>query len=156
VVEKDPFSDARAGFVKLDDLVDRLVLVVPLSIEERKSTLPGSEGKTYESITADVIVCDGDVTDMIEEVPMVLEGIFVSGGVIVPQVKPKLPRGNKEGGMVLGRLGQQPSQTYKKGSPAWVLNEPTDEDKVIARPLAKAYLAAQREATDPFSGAADA
>jgi hypothetical protein len=152
VVEKDPFSDARAGFVKLDDLLGRLLLIVPLSIEDRPSTKPGRTGETYESITADVIVCDGDVTDMIDEVPMVLEGIFVSGGVIVPQLKPKLPRGNREGGMVLGRLGQQPSQ-HKKGSPAWVLNEPTEDDKVIARPLAKAYLAANQP-SDPFAGAA--
>ena len=144
--EKDPFSDARAGFVKLDDLLGRLLLIVPLSIEERASTQPGRVGETYESITADVIVCDGEVTDMIEEVPMTLEGIFVSGGVIVPQLKPKLPRGGSAtGGMVLGRLGQQPSQ-HKKGSPAWVLQEPTEEDKVIARPLARDYLADN----DPF------
>ncbi len=142
----DPFSDARAGFVKLDDLLGRLLLVIPLTIEDRDSTQPGSAGKTYESITADVIVCDGEVTDMIEEVPTTLEGIFISGGVIVPQLKPKLPRAGKGSGMVLGRLAQQPSQRFAKGSPAWVLAEPTDADKVIARPLANAYLSEN----DPF------
>lgn len=143
----DPFSDARAGFIKLDDLLGRLLLVVPLSIEDRPSTQPGKTNETYESLTCDVIVLDGEINDMIEAVPSTLEGIYISGGVIVPQLKPKLARGNRAAGMVLGRLGQQPSQTYKKGSPAWVLTEPTDEDKVIARPVATAYLAN----SDPFA-----
>lgn len=140
----DPFSDARSGFVKLDDLEGRLILVVPQAIQERASTLPGQQGKTYEQITGDVIVLDGPVTDMIEEVPMTLEGIAISGQVITAQLKPKV----KTNGMVLGRLGKQPSQTKGFG-PAWVLNAPEEADKVIARPAATAYLAD----SDPFGSA---
>ncbi len=138
----DPFSDARSGFVKLEDLLGRLLLVVPKSIEERASTLPGSQGKMYASITADVIILDGPVTDLIDEVPLTLEGTYISGAVIVAQLKPKVGTH----GMVLGRLGQQPAQTKGFG-PAWVLREPTDNDKVLARPAASAYLAAN----DPFA-----
>lgn len=139
----DPFSDARSGFVKLDDLLGRLLLIVPKSVETRPSRMPGAPaGATYESITADVIVLDGPVTELVEEVPMTIEGTFISGGVIVPQLKPKIA----SQGMVLGRLGQQPSQTKQFG-PAWVLQPPTDADKVLARPAANTYLAAN----DPFS-----
>lgn len=139
----DPFSDARSGFVKLDDLLGRLLLVIPQSIETRPSRMAGAApGATYESITADVIVLDGDITELVEEVPMTIEGTYISGGVIVPQLKPKIA----SKGMVLGRLGQQPSQTPKFG-PAWVLQPPTDKDKVLARPAAKAY----QEANDPFA-----
>jgi hypothetical protein len=139
----DPFSDARSGFVKLEDLMGRLILVIPQGIEERPSRLPTArQGDMYESITADVIVLDGPITELIEEVPMTVEGTFISGSVIVAQLKPKV----KTQGMVLGRLGQQPSQTKSFG-PAWVLQPPTDADKVLARPAAKAY----QEQNDPFA-----
>jgi hypothetical protein len=138
----DPFSDARSGFVKLEDMLGRLLLIIPQSIEERASTLPGSQGKTYESITADVIILDGPVTELIEEIPATIEGTFISGSVIVGQLKPKV----KTHGMVLGRLGQQKARTKGFGD-AWVLNPPTDADKAVARPAAAAYL----EATDPFA-----
>ena len=140
----DPFQTARSGFVKLDDLLGRLLLVVPQSIEERESTLPGSQGRKYDSITADVIVCDGDVTDVIEEVPTTLESVFFSGAVVVNQLRGAV-KGSK---MVLGRLGKQKSQTKGFGD-AWVLQEPTEDDKKIARPVATAYLADN----DPFAGA---
>lgn len=138
----DPFSDARSGFVKLDDMLGRLLLIVPKSIEMRASTLAGNQGKQYESITADVIILDGAITDMIDEIPFTLDDTFVAGGVLVPQLKPKI----RTGGMVLGRLGEQPSKTNPKVM-AWVLREPTEEDKVLARPAASAYLADR----DPFA-----
>lgn len=139
--ERDPFSDARSGFVRLDDMEGRLLLVVPLSVEQRDSTLPGQSGKKYDSITADVIVLDGDTTDMIEEIPFTIEGTFLSGQVLTAQLKAKVGKG-----MVLGRLGKQKARTKGFGD-AWVLNAPTDADKKLARPAAKAY----QEENDPFS-----
>lgn len=143
----DPFDDARSGFVRLENLVGRLLLVAPQSIEERDSTLPGQQGKKYPSITADVIVLDGKADELVEEVPSLLEGIFFSGSVVVAQLKPKLKKANP---LVLGRLGQQKSQTKGFGD-AWVLEPPTDEDKALARPHANKYL---EEHADPFAGAA--
>lgn len=141
----DPFDGARTGFVRLEDLKDRLVLVFPQSVEERDSTLPGAAGKKYESVTADVIVLDGDVTELIEEVPLTLEGIFISGAAIVPQVKPKIGKGRG----VLGRLSTQAARTKGFGD-AWVLEAPTDADKALARPYAVAY---QEKNLDPFAAA---
>lgn len=140
----DPFQTARSGFVRLDDLTGRLLLVVPQSIEERESTLPGSQGRKYDSITADVIVLDGDTNDVIEEIPTTLESVFFSGAVVVNQLRGAV-KGNK---MVLGRLGKQKSQTKGFGD-AWVLQEPDEADKKVARPAAKSYL----EENDPFAGA---
>lgn len=148
MTQPDPFDDARPGFVRLDDLLGRLIAVIPQSIEERESTLPKSQGKKYESITADVIVLDGKPTDMVEAVPVVLEGIFFSGSVVVNQLKPKLRKQPHER-MVLGRLGQQPARTKGFGD-AWVLEAPTDKDKEIARGPAREYL---EKNTDPFAAA---
>lgn len=138
----DPFTDARTGFVKLEDLLGRLLLVVPQSIEERQSTLPGSVGKVYDSITADVIVLDGPATDLIEQVPATLENVYLSGSVIVAQLRSKV----KTKGMVLGRLGQQKARTKGFGD-AWVLDAPSESDKAPARVAAAAYLAE----SDPFA-----
>lgn len=147
----DPFSTARDAFVKQEHVNGRLVLITPLSSGERESTLPGSQGKMYAFIETDTVVLDGTVDDMIDEVPMLLEGFQYSGQAITAQLLPSLHKST----MVLGRLGQKPSQTKGFG-PAWVLQEPTEEDKVVARK----YLAdeearqAQARPTDPFGNPA--
>lgn len=142
-VEPDPFNNATTEFVRLDDLVGRAILVIPKELTERVSTLPGSNGKTYESVTADVIVLDGPITEKIPSIPSTHESVFFSGQVVVGQLKPKVATN----GMVLGRMAQQPSKTKGFGD-AWVLQPPVDADKVLARPAARAYL----DASDPFSG----
>ncbi len=147
----DPFDEARPGFVRLDDLVGRLVLIAPHSVEQRPSTLPGAkEGATYESITADVIVLDGEPTETIDEIPYVVEGMYISGSAIVPQLKPKI----RKRGLVLGRLSQQPSRKNPKFGKAWILEPPTEADKALARPHAHAYLERRQAEEDPFSSAA--
>ena len=146
----DPFDEARPGFVRLDDLLGRLLLVAPYDVEQRASTLPGAkEGDTYESITADVIVLDGPTTELIEEIPYEIEGMFISGSAIVPQLKPKI----RKRGLVLGRLGQQDNRKNPKFGKAWVLEPPTEADKALARPVAQDYLARRQPEQDPFASA---
>lgn len=128
----DEFDGARAGFVKMDDLVGRLLLVTPVETGERESTLPGANGKTYTFVVTDTVVLDGDVNEVVDEVPLVLADFQFSGQTITGQLTPAIRRGRK----VLGRLSQQPSQTKGFGK-AWVLAEPTEADKAVAR----AYLA---------------
>lgn len=142
MTQGDPFDDARSGFVKLDDLLGRLLIVAPKSLEQRKSK---ENGDMYDVVIADVVVCDGAVTDVIEQVPTTLDGIMFGGVVVVNQLRSKI----RDGRLVLGRMGQQANQTRAKGAPAWVLEPPTDADKVIARPLAKEY----QNANDPFATA---
>jgi hypothetical protein len=140
MTQHDPFDSAREGFVKMDDLKGRLILVSPTGIGTRDSTLPGSQGKVYEFVESTTVVLDGGPDEMVTEVPMVLDGFQFSGQAITGQLKPKVARR----GMVLGRLGQKPSQTKGFG-PAWVLQEPTEDDKVLAR----RYLA-EHPPEDPF------
>jgi hypothetical protein len=136
----DPFSDASDAFVKLDNLLGRLVLVRPTGSGERESTLPGAAGKTYTYVETETVVLTGDVTDLVTAVPMVLDGLQFSGQAITAQLLPKVAKG----GMVLGRVGQKPSATKGFGK-AWVLLPPDESDKVLARK----WLAANP--ADPFA-----
>lgn len=150
----DPFAEAESSFLSLDDMVEggpdgggRLLLITPLSIEKKPSTFPNAKpGETYDSITADVVILDGKTTEKIPEVPYLVEGMFIGSSVVVPQLRPKLPRDGKPAGMVLGRAGTQPART-KGFRPSFVLNgngyKVTDAD----RELARAYLAT----LDPFA-----
>lgn len=147
----DPFSTARDAFIKQEHVNGRLLLITPVSSGERESTLPNSQGKLYTFIETDTVVLDGAVDEMVDEVPMVLEGFQYSGQAITAQLMPTL----RKGGMVLGRLGQKPSQTKSFG-PAWVLGEPSEDDKNVARKYiadAKAQQA-QAKPADPFGNPA--
>ena len=150
----DPFSSARSAFTTLDDLMGRLILVRPKELRTEVSTLPNANGKTYEKVIADVIVLDGDPDDKIETIPMTLEDQHISGVAIVGQLKPAAKKKIDRGGIVLGRLGKVPSKTKGFG-PAWILNDPEDEDKELARPEAMAYIEANKanEEPDPFASA---
>lgn len=148
----DPFSSAREAFVKMDDLEGRLVLITPTDSGERQSTLKGAkESDTYVYIVSDTVVLDGEISDMIDEVPSVLEDFQWSGQAVTGQLLPQL----KKKGMVLGRLGTKPNSWKTK---TWVLQEPTDEDKVLARKWLADEEARKAAATpdDPFAAAASA
>jgi hypothetical protein len=147
----DPFSTARDAFIKQEHVVGRLLLITPTDSGTRQSNLPGQTDREYTFIVTDTVVLDGDVDDMVDEVPLLLEDFQYSGQAITAQLSPAL----RKKGMVLGRLGQKPSQTKGFG-PAWVLAEPTEADKVVARD----YLAEQAKRvaadkpSDPFATAA--
>lgn len=147
----DPFSSARDAFIKQEHILGRLLLITPTSSGTRKSTLPGQTDKEYTYIVTDTVVLDGDVDEMVDEIPLLLEDFQFSGQAITAQLQPAL----RKKGMVLGRLGQKPSQTKGFGD-AWVLAEPTEQDKVIARQ----YLAEEEKRkaaatpADPFAAAA--
>ena len=124
----DDFDEARAAFVKMDDLEGRLVLVYPHETGERESTIKGQAGKMYTYVVTTTHVLSGPITDMIEAVPTTLDDFQMSGQNIVGQLKPKI----RTRRAVLGRLGKkEPSQRGMQK--AWILNEPTEKDKAIAR-----------------------
>lgn len=155
----DPFSTAREAFVKMDDVEGRLLLIQVLDSGERQSNLPkAKEGDTYVYVVTDTVVLDGDLTEMIDEVPMELEGFQFSGQAVTGQLLPHLKkhqRGEGSKGLVLNRLGSK-GNSYK--TKTWVLLEPSKADMEIARK----YLAdveARKAATkpkDPFAAAAPA
>lgn len=154
----DPFSEAREAFVKMDDVEGRLLLITVSDDGERESTLKGAkEGETYTYVVTDTVVLDGDVTDMIDEVPTVLEDFQFSGQAVTGQLLPALKkmRAGKSNGMVLGRLGTKPNAWKTK---TWVIQAPTDADKVVARKWLEAEKERAAAATpaDPFAAAAAA
>ena len=152
----DPFSDAREAFVKMDDVEGRLLLITVTDDGERESNLPQSKaGDTYTYIIADVAVLDGDVSEMIDEVPTLLEDFQLTGDAVTGQLLPALKkmRAGKGTGMVLGRLGTKPNKFKTK---TWIIQAPTDQDKVLARKWIEAEKARQAAAqpSDPFAAAA--
>lgn len=139
----DPFEDVTSGFVKMDDLEDRLLLIAPKELKEMPSTIKGATaGSTYVAVVSDVVVLDGALTETIDEVPFTLEEFHLAGQVIEGQLRGAVRKGT----MKLGRLIKTASQ-YKTSR--WELRPATDEDKALARPAAAAYLKSQ---PDPFEG----
>lgn len=96
----------------------RLILFTPQEYVEHITTAFNPD---KDAVRVSYVVLDGPDT------PESVEGAFVWQGALIGALK-----GRVGAGMVLGRLGQRPPS--KPGmSPAWVLNDPTDEDKQIAR-----------------------
>jgi hypothetical protein len=140
----DEFDSAKSAWVKPDDLLNRLVLVKPYSTGERESTIPNSGAKTYAYIVTDTHVLDGEVTDLITEVPTVLEDFQWAGVNVVGQLKPKI----RSGKYLLGRVSKKKAQ--RRGmQDAWIFEEPEPEDMVTARKYLK-ELAAKVKTDDPF------
>lgn len=152
----DPFSDAREAFVKMDDVEGRLLLITVTDDGERESNLPNAKaGEMYAYVVTDTVVLDGEITDMIDEVPMVLEDFQFSGQAVTGQLLPALKklRSGKGNGMVLGRLGTKPNAFKTK---TWVIKSPTEEDKTVARLWLAEEEKRQAAAVpaDPFAAAA--
>lgn len=154
----DPFSVANEAFVKMDHVEGRLLLIQVTDSGERESTLKGAkQGDTYTFIETDTVVLDGEIDDMIDQVPMELDGFQFSGQAITGQLLPHLKKlqAGKGNGLVLNRLGTKPNSWKTK---TWVLQEPTDQDKAVARKYL-ADVAARKAAekpADPFAAAATA
>lgn len=121
----DAPASASAG-VKWNDLSGHLLLIKPLSFQEKIQTSFGEA----DAVSADVTVLDGPDAGTQYDSALIFPKILIS------QLKPKV------GKSVLGRLGKG---TAKPGqSSPHVLGEATDADKDVARK----YLASQTEA--PF------
>lgn len=111
-----------------EDAKGRLLLITPHKLEEAIKTEYGEN----DAVRADVVILDGPGAP--DEVPDVL---------IFPKVlQGQLRKNIGTGRMNLGRLGQGEKQPGK--SAPWLLGDPTDDDKKLARD----HLASKTEA--PF------
>jgi hypothetical protein len=119
----DPFSGpASASGVKVTEFEGRLLLVTPTNYEEGIETQYGAK----DAVRASVVVID-------EEDPAKSEkhdDVLMFQGRLIGQTKPFVGKG-----LVLGRLGK--GEAKKGQSAPWMLEDPTDDDKVKGR----AYLA---------------
>jgi hypothetical protein len=144
----DPFSTARSTFVGLGDLEGRAVLVVPKELQTGiPSNRPGSSG-TYDRVIADVIVLDGEPDDELglTEFPETIEEVFISGSVVVPQLRPSV----KSHRPVIGIVTKQKSRVKGNNDAVALDGDVTDAQKALAR---KAYAAYQEAQEDPFGTA---
>lgn len=132
--EADEFDTPQTEFVEIADLDGRLVLVLPHRLEQATSR---TNGDKYDRIVADVIVLDGPTTEKITEVPGTVKDMFLSSTGVVSRTRRNVGSGRP----VLGRVDSRPS-TANKRVLAYGLADPSDADKVLARPAWAAYKAA--------------
>lgn len=137
----DPFDVATTTFINPEDLVGRLVLVIPTDSGQAK----GDDGNMYTYITGDMLVLDGEPSDkMPGPFPYRVDGQRFSAGMMVNQLKPKLPTKR----MLVGRVDSRPGKFKKL---AFSFGEPTEADVAAARPIATQWLDERAAAIDPFS-----
>lgn len=157
----DPFDDPappRPKGPRLDDMYQRLLLIIPKGMDKGKSTEEDGTTSTYDRMSADVIVLDGPPMpyggkpngrpptrhDRVATIPHREVAMYISAKAIISQARDawaKRQRG--EPGMVLGRLGFGDQPADPKFQAPWVLEKATEADRATAR----AYLAT----IDPFA-----
>lgn len=116
----DPFAPPGGGNFDVRALKGSLVLITPLSHEQGVKTIHGEK----DAIKANVAVLDGDLSgDDISDA-------LIFQGRLIGQLKGRVGKG-----MVLGRIGQGVAEKGK--NPPWLLEDPTEADKALAR----AYVA---------------
>jgi len=136
----DPFAaPAQGGTLKA--LRGKLLLIECKRTERKKSKFPTDDGSGFK----DAVICD--VTVLSDDKPYTLYGIAVMSGSMTGQLLPYVGTDTP----VLGTLDKS---EFEKGE-GWVLEEATEDDKVIARE----YIANKpkpEKPKDPFAAATKA
>ena len=133
----DEFATPSSGFVDIHELKDRLCIFVPLRAEAGTSK---QDGKDYTRIVADVIVLDGEPTDLMPSIPHLVPEFFVSSKMMVGQLRRLVGKGKP----MLGRVNGKPS-TFNKQVLAYAIGDPEDADKATAYAAWAKYRAGQFE-----------
>lgn len=140
----DPFTSSKSAFVKMTDLQGRLLLIRPRAKGERQTTQPGQTGM-YPYMVTDTVVLDGELTELIDELPKDLTGFQFAGDAVFPVLDGALGKKNPDGSTHLKLQRLERADTGRKG---WRLEEVDDETGIN---IARAFLAA-----NPFWNAAEA
>ena len=130
---------ARSGYVTLDDLNGRLLVIKPSVLGTRPSKERNQDDYEFVECEA-VIVLDGEDHELMPVFPAILEDFQFWGTNVVNTLKPKIRNGRG----VVGRLGQRKAQRYS--TLAWVLNEPDEDEYDQAKAALKEYKIAQAQA----------
>lgn len=157
--DEDPFAGPapqRPKGPRLREMYGRLLLVMPLKLEEGIPNRLGKPGDVQDRLTADVVILDGGTIqyggrpeaqpptphDKAAEVPLKVDRMFISAAGIISQCRDALAkRLAGKPGMVLGRLGLGEAKGGQ--NPPYLLQPFTEADAAIARQ----YLAT----VDPFA-----
>ena len=101
----DLFDEPTTTFLTLEHLVGRAVAILVHSKSEQPSRNPTAAKKTYTRCVADVFVLDGEVTELVPEVPFLVRDMFISGAGMTPRIASKAGTGK----WTAGRIDEKPS-----------------------------------------------
>lgn len=142
----DPFKSGSSGGAGITQYEDNLLLVTPTEYLE---VFPTSFGDT-DAVRVDLVVLDApDGPDEVEDT-LIFQRVLI--GALKRQAKfnERYPNGDPQTGYLKMTLGvlKPDTERQKKGQDApWVLMEPSDEQKALARK----YLEGKKnEPEDPF------
>lgn len=134
--ENDPFdAPATSEFVDWEELKGALLV---LEVEEYIPSISTVHGDN-PAVKADLTVLEGATNPELNG--QTFEGTLIFGRSMIPQLRKRVGR------MVLARLGQGAKQKGKNAP--WVLNDPSPEDRKVARKWHESRK------TDPFESAGD-
>ena len=155
----DPFDTASSGFDQIADLHGQLLLITPLEhVEGLKTAYSTVEKPTTDAIDADVVDLTADHGPAEYSAMRIFQGPLIMRLKRHAKFNTQYPAGDPNTGhmkMILGRLGRGEDKTNKltpdlyftaADKRPWILTEPSEEDKQIARD----YLA-KRPVEDPFA-----
>jgi hypothetical protein len=131
--ETDEFDTPQMEFVTIHDLKDRLSVINAKRVETGKGK---QDNEPYEFIVADVVIIDGDVTDLIDRLPFVAVNMHITAKALVGQLKDRVGK-NKP---FLCRIDAAPSSFNRQVMAYGVRkHEITDADKAAALPAWRKY-----------------
>jgi hypothetical protein len=129
----DEFDTPQMEFVTIHDLKDRLCIINAKRMEVGKSKQGGEE---YEFVVADVIIVDGETTDLIDRLPFVAENMHINAKALVSQLRDRVGRNRP----YLCRIDAAPSSFNRQVMAYGVRkHEITDADKAAAMPAWRKY-----------------
>jgi hypothetical protein len=142
----DPFATAKTEFTGLGDYEGRTVIIVPQELQKNiPSTRPNAQRPTYDRVVGDVIVVDGKPDDDLglETIPTTIEGMYISGASVVPQLRGFVKSHKPVLGVVVKKV------ITKGNNPAVLLDGDAVTD-AARKAAAAAFAAYQEEQEDPF------
>lgn len=145
----DPFKSGSAGGSGITEYEDHLLLVIPTEYILKQKT---SYGET-DCVRAEIVVLDG------EDGPEEVDDTLIFQRMLIGALKGQAKFNERNNGvdpatgypkMTLGVLAPDKEQQKKGQDAPWVLFEPNDEQKALARK----YLEGKKtEPADPFASA---
>jgi hypothetical protein len=130
-------EDAQSDFVRIADIDGRNVVVFPLKIDKAQ----GDE--EYPFLEADVIVLDGDPTELMDTIPFVVSKMRLSSSPMIRNGERMLEKANRANaafaapyaGVINSRKGQKGGRAY--GVEAWAADSPI---RTLANEQAALYI----------------
>ena len=131
--ESDDFDTPQTEYVTIHDLKDRLCVINAKRLEQGKGK---QDGEPYDYIVADVVIVDGQTTDLIKALPFVAENMHINAKGLITQLRDRVGRNRA----FLCRIDAAPSSFNRQVMAYGVRkHEVTDADKALALPAWRKY-----------------